>query len=227
MMNAGKMLHEVAPGRIEHEHLTRFADAAMRPHDADHLGLTLVLPHVLKEGLLPRAQWGRAPGVRAGHPRRSWLGGRQFGGGAVGGCRHGIAAVAAVERHRGHLRRHRRHVCRATDRGERFKATAGVDVSIDEGQPRLLELFVDRRQGREEPLVVGRVGGVADADQRAVGSEQPAAAAALDRLAGHLQVCRSEILVDGGDPALERRGVGPAVAADGDDRIARLHDEFR
>ena len=31
MMNPGKMLYEVAPGRIEHEHFTRFADAAMRP----------------------------------------------------------------------------------------------------------------------------------------------------------------------------------------------------
>ena len=101
--------------------------------------------------------------------------------------------------------------------GGDVEATARVDVAVDKGEARLVELVVDRREGREQALVVGRIGRVADADQRAVDREQATAGAALHGLACHLEIRWAEVLVDCGDPAVVDRRILAAVAADGDD----------
>ena len=60
---------------------------------------------------------------------------------------------------------------------------------------------MDRRQCRVEPLLVARVGRVADADDQTVFGKQTAAAAAFDRDAGHLHIGRALILVQRRHPA--------------------------
>ena len=72
---------------------------------------------------------------------------------------------------------------------------------------------MDRRQCGKQPLVVGRVGSVADADERAVEREESAATASLHRLAGDLHVRRSQILVNGSDAAVMDRRIVATVAA--------------
>ena len=54
------------------------------------------------------------------------------------------------------------------------ETVAGIDVAEDEGEARLVELVVDRRQRSEQALVVGGIGCVADTNQRAVDGEQAA-----------------------------------------------------
>jgi len=178
----------------------------------------------------PGCGWEGGPGTSSGRPllghRRSVGQVRRWHRRSGRGRGQGVGPIAAVERHIRHLRRHGRDVGRAAGTGEIRQAATGIDIAIDEGEPSLFQLFVDRRQRCKQPLVLGRVGGVADADQCAVDREQAAAAATLHRLTGHLDVGRTEILVDGRDPAVVERGIGAAVAADGHHRLAGLGRAF-
>ena len=87
----------------------------------------------------------------------------------------------------------------------------------------LVELPVDRGQAGVQAFVVGRIGGVADADQQAVGREQPAAAAAIDRLAGRGVVRLALVLVDRRDVRRAHARIGTLVAADGEGAVAGPH----
>ena len=73
---------------------------------------------------------------------------------------------------------------------------------------------MDRGKGGEQPLIIGGVGRVADADERAVNREESAAAASLDGLTGDLHVRRPQIFVDGCDAAVMDRRIVASVAAD-------------
>ena len=80
---------------------------------------------------------------------------------------------------------------------------------------------MDRRQRGKEALVVGRIGGVADAEQRAIDAEEATAAAALHGLAGNLHVRGAQILVDRRHAAVVNRRILTAVAADRQHGLAR------
>ena len=69
-------------------------------------------------------------------------------------------------------------------------------------------------------FVVGRIGGIADADQQALGREQSAAAAPFDRLPGDLNIRAAAKLVGARDMAHSRRWLAAVVAADADHRVA-------
>jgi hypothetical protein len=147
------------------------------------------------------------------HGRRGREGGRRRsrsrGGWAGRGSGQGVVAVATIERDRRHLGWHARH----TGGGRIGHGAARVDAAVDEGEPSLVELFVNRRQRGEEALVVGRIRGIADAQERAIDAEEAATAAALHGLAGHLHVGGSEILVHGSDAAVVDRRILAAVTA--------------
>src|SRR5262245_65354300 len=80
---------------------------------------------------------------------------------------------------------------------------------------------MDRGEAGVETLVIGRIGGVADADQLAVGCEQASSAAAVDRLAGRRVVGLALVLVDGRDMRRADAWVGALVATNGEDAVAR------
>src|SRR5439155_8261991 len=62
--------------------------------------------------------------------------------------------------------------------------------------PDFVELPMNRRQAGIDSLVVGRISRVANANQKSLGRKQPAAAAAIDRLAGSGVVRFALVLVD-------------------------------
>ena len=132
-----------------------------------------------------------------------------------GGRRHCVGSIPSVKRHGGHFRRHARH--RESDRiGD---TSAGVGAAIDEGKACLIELFVDCWQGSKEPFVVGWIGGVAHADERAVDRKKSSTAASLHRLASHLHVGWAEIFIDGRHLAVVNRRLFAAVASDCGNRL--------
>ena len=235
-MGPREVLDKVAAGTVEHKDLARLADGTVRPHDADHFGLPLVMSHMIEERLFTGregrlSQAGRS-GSRSGGSGDSSIRGSGGHGKIVrshrrnrssSGCRgQRVSAIAAVERHVGHLGRHRGNVGRAPGTREILEAAARIDIAIDKGELCLFKLLMDGREGGEQPLVVCGVGGVTDADQRAVDRKQAAAATTLHRLAGHLHIGGSEVFVDRGDPAVVKRRVGTAVAAHGHHWLTRL-----
>ena len=54
VMGLREVIDEVGPGSLEHEDLARCVGRAMGPHDADHLRLALVMPHVIEQRRLAR-----------------------------------------------------------------------------------------------------------------------------------------------------------------------------
>ena len=116
---------------------------------------------------------------------------------------------------------------------------------VERSESLLVQRGVDRPQGRKQTFVIDRFRRVANADHHAVGREQSAAAAADDRLPGHLQVPGrvrpaggvAVALLRGIEETIERidlavlhGGIVAVVAADarhriaGTDRIARRGD---
>ena len=79
---------------------------------------------------------------------------------------------------------------------------------VERGQTLLLQGGMDRPQGGKQTFVVFRFRRVANADHHAVGGKQPAAAAADNRLAGHLHVPRRMGLAGGIAAPLCRRDRG-------------------
>src|SRR5690606_28988769 len=73
-----------------------------------------------------------------------------------------------------------------------------------------------------QPFIALGIGGEANSDQLARGIEQAAAASTLDGGTGNFDVGWSLITVNRGDLRIDRRGIGPAVTANGGDRRARL-----
>jgi hypothetical protein len=82
------------------------------------------------------------------------------------------------------------------------------------------QMVVDQRQRGVDPFVVLRIGQIADADQLSVGGKQASAAAADHRLARHLDVGRSQVLVQRRHAALANRGVRAAVTADAEHLVS-------
>ena len=63
-MRAGEMLDEALAGILQHKHLTGRPWRPVRPYDADHFGVALVLPHMIEQRLLAGGE--RQPGCNVG-----------------------------------------------------------------------------------------------------------------------------------------------------------------
>src|SRR5439155_27222191 len=88
------------------------------------------------------------------------------------------------------------------------------------GLANFVKLPVNGRQAGIEALVVGRIGGVADANQVAFCRKEAAAAAAINGLSRGSIVGLTFVLIDGGDLRRTDAGIGAFIAANGEDAVA-------